>query len=117
MARLPTLSASDPREIHLNPTFLQLPSSGGGWAWALFHEQVHYASRHAPAGLNDIGDKAYFELELPKYMRLRPAEAIRNADSYTWFARELVDPQFIWDSMAPEYPDTDDWSGWYAAAG
>lgn len=88
----------NPRVVRLAPTFFtNVSDSGDLWAWVLFHEQVHFASRNSPAGLNAIGDKAYLELDPRKYRNLTTDQALKNADSYTNFARELLDPGFVWD--------------------
>ncbi len=92
----------NPKAIHLNRSFVQSGSSGNMWSWALLHEQAHFASRNSPGGFNSIADYAYFD-DTKKYLRLSTDQALHNADSFTNFAKELLDPGFDWDRETAGY--------------
>ncbi len=69
-------------------------------AYALIHEHAHYA-RGSWRSITDVGSTwfttgAYAELDFKKYENLSTEDALRNADCYAWFARELTDTGFYW---------------------
>lgn len=67
----------------------------------LIHEQAHYA-KGSWKPIVDVGSTlfttgAYAEHDLDSYSQLTPADAVRNADCYAWFAHEIADPKtFYW---------------------
>ncbi len=88
-----------PKVVHLSPGFFKnVPDSGSVWAWALLHEQAHFASRKSPAGINSITDHVYLDEDPKAYMAMSTQKALTNADSFKNFARELLDGGFNWDA-------------------
>ena len=84
-----------PKRVHICSDFLENVGSAILLKWGLIHEQVHFASRKSGA-LNSIGDKAYAIEQTERYGNLNSRQAFRNADSYVWFAREIIDDNFYW---------------------
>ena len=95
-----TTSRLNPKVIRIHPPFFTLQ-----WidqATAIIHEQAHFASR-LPGALNTISDrgwpfaKAYHELNPAAYRALTTDQALKNADCYAYFARELAEPgTYVW---------------------
>lgn len=94
-----TTGRLDPGVISIHPPFFTLT-----WldqATGIIHEQAHFASR-LPWAFNTITDlgwfsKAYHELNPQAYLALTTDQALKNADCYAYFAREVAEPDsYVW---------------------
>jgi hypothetical protein len=95
-----TTASMNPRVIKIHPPFFTL--SPLDQATGLIHEHAHFASR-LPGALNTISDrgwpffKAYHELNPEVYRGLTTDKALKNADCYAYFAREVAEPgSYTW---------------------
>ncbi len=90
----------NPKLIKIHPPFFTLAPLDQ--ATGIIHEQAHFASR-LPGAVNTISDrgwpffKGYHELNPDVYRGLTTGVALKNADCYAYFAREVAEPgSYTW---------------------
>lgn len=100
LSAVATTDRLNPRVIKIHPPFFTL--SPVDQATGLIHEHAHFASR-LPGAFNTISDrgwprlKGYHELNPDVYRGLTTDKALKNADCYAYFAREVAEPaSYTW---------------------